>query len=357
MLRVENDKPCKLVYALAKHEYLGYLIEPHVVQLNHNGDFSLTHQRIFSNTAKEFLHCIDGIDIKLIKLLEDVEQDAIIKKYYKKLIRPLEFFSKVWDEKLYDSIRPKIEKKLREALVLIREKELYLMSKEGWPVEKRIFMATEPATILFHFRRNEEETRYFPTIKYQENRIDFMFKDAQIILNQPAHLLLENMLYHFEQDLEGKKLQPFLNKRYISIPKSSEETYFTKFIGPLIEKHHVYAEGFTINTEKYEAQPILKIVFNPEGSSEIQLYFRYNQYVFSAGADKQVSVRMERNGDDYIFHRIKRSLIWEKNKLKELLEMGLESNSALFVHLRVKEVSEDESHSFSVFDWVNEHHD
>ena len=356
MLRVENDKPCKLVYALAKHEYLGYLIEPHVVQLNHNGHFSLTHQRIFSNTAKEFLHCLDATDLKLIKLLEDVEQDAIIKKYYKKLIRPLEFFNKVWDEKLYDSIRPKIERKLKEALVFIRDKELYLMSKEGWPVEKRIYIATEPATILFHFRRNEEETRYFPTIKYQENRIDFMFKDAQVILNLPAHLLLENMLFHFEQDLEGKKLQPFLNKRYISIPKSSEETYFAKFIGPLIEKHHVYAEGFTIHTEKHDAIPILKLVFNPNGPSEIQLYFRYNQYVFAAGAERQVSVRMEKIGDDYVFHRIKRSLTWEKNKLKELLEMGLDSESALYVNLKVKETGNNEIHSFSVFDWINEHH-
>ncbi|TAH03743.1 MAG: DEAD/DEAH box helicase [Sphingobacteriales bacterium] len=357
MLRVENDKPCKLVYSLAKHEYLGYLIEPHVVQLNHNGDFSFSHQRLFSNTATEFLHLLDATDIKLIKLLEDVEQDAVIKKYYKKLIRPLEFFSKIWDEKLYDSIRPKIERKLKDALLLIKDKELYLMSKEGWPVEKQVFIAKDPATILFHFRRNETETRYFPTIKYQENRIDFMFKEAQVILNQPAHLLLENTLYHFEDDLEGKKLLPFLNKRYISIPKSSEETYFTKFIAPLIEKHHVYAEGFTINTEKYDATPILKVVFNANGPSEIQLYFKYNNYVFAAGGERQVTVRMERNGDDYAFHRIKRSLTWEKNKLNEVLDLGLETNSLLYVHLQVKDVSDNVTEqSFSVFDWISDHH-
>ncbi len=357
MLRVENDKPCKLVYSLAKHEYLGYLIEPHVVQLNHNGDFSFSHQRIFSNTATEFLHILDETDIKLVKLLEDVEQDAVIKKYYKKVIRPLEFFSKIWDEKLYDSIRPKIERKLKDVLLLIKDKELYLMSKEGWPVEKQVFIAQEPATILFHFRRNETETRYFPTIKYQENRIDFMFKDAQVILNQPAHLLLENTLYHFEDDLEGKKLQPFLNKRFISIPKSSEETHFTKFVTPLIEKHHVYAEGFTINTEKYDATPILKMVFNAYGPSEIQLYFKYGNYVFAAGGERQVTVRMERNGDDYAFHRIKRSLIWEKNKLNELLDLGLKSNSLLYVHLQVKDVSDDVTEQpFSVFDWISDHH-
>nr|MBC7613047.1 DEAD/DEAH box helicase [Pseudopedobacter sp.] len=357
MLRVVTDKPCKLVYSLAKHDYLGYLIEPHIVQLNLDGDFSLTYQRLFSSTADEFSKYLDATDFKLIKLLEDVEQDSILKKYTKKTVRANEFFAKSWDDKLYDTIRPKIEKKLAEALKLIKDKELYMMSKEGWPVEKRIAFSEEPATVLFHFRRNENETRYFPTIKYQGNRIDFMFKEAQVIINQPAYLLLEDILYDFEQELEGKKLQPFLNKRFISIPKSSEATYFSKFVSPLIEKYHVYAEGFTIHTERYEAQPILKIVYVPDGVSEIQLFFKYGNYTFPGGGDLAVTVRMEKADDDYFFHRIKRSLSWEKKKLEELLAMGLTKQSELFVHLEVITGQEETDRSLSVFDFISEHHD
>ena len=84
MLRVATDKPWKLVYSLAKHDYFGFLIEPHIVQLNPDGDFSLTHQRIFSHTAEEFSQGIDSIDTKLIKLCEDIEQDQVIKKIFKK---------------------------------------------------------------------------------------------------------------------------------------------------------------------------------------------------------------------------------------------------------------------------------
>ena len=254
MLRVATDKPFKLVYSLAKHDYFGFLVEPHIVQLNPDGGLSLTHQRIFSHTAEEFSHCIDATDTKLIKHCEEIEQDYVIKKFFKKTVRATEFFAKIWDDKSYDFVRPKIEKKLAEILKLLRGKEIFVMSKEGWPVEKQIQFAEKPSTVLFHFRRSETETRYFPTIKYLDNRIDFMFKDAQVITNKPAYLLLEDTLYDFEQDLEGKKLQPFLNKRFISIPKSSEATYFEKFVSPLIEKYHVYAEGFTINTEKHEAR-------------------------------------------------------------------------------------------------------
>ena len=164
MLRVDSSKPCKLVYSVCKHDFLGYLIEPHIVQLNADDNFSLTYQRIFSTTAKEFSKVLDETDHKLIRLLEETEQGNIIRRFYKKTIRPLEFFAKVFDDKLYETIRPKIEKKIGEALTLLADRPLYLMSKEGWPVEKELHIASEEATVLFHFRRGLEETRYFPTL-------------------------------------------------------------------------------------------------------------------------------------------------------------------------------------------------
>src|ERR1700749_2448627 len=125
MLRVDSTKPCQIIYAIAKHEYLSFVIEPHIVQLNPNGEFSLTHQRLFSNTAKEFSHCLDETDLKLIKILEEMEQGNVIKRYYKKPIRPFEFFSKIFNEQLFDTIRPKREKRMADALALLCNKPVY----------------------------------------------------------------------------------------------------------------------------------------------------------------------------------------------------------------------------------------
>lgn len=354
MLRVDSSKACKVVYSLCKHEYLGYLIEPHVVQLNPQGDFSFTYQRIFTHTAEEFKACLNEIDYKLIKILDDIEQDSLIKKYYKKLIRPTEFFTKVFDDKFYENVRPKIEKKLAEALEILKVKnELYVMDKDGWPVERKIELAGEPASILFHFRRNETETRYFPTIKYQNLRIEFMFKEAQIISNKPAWLLLNDVLYFFDQDIEGKKLQPFLNKRFIAIPKTTEATYFEKFVAPLIEKHHVYAEGFEIRTEQFEAKPVIKVLYVDGGLSQIQLYFKYGEYTFPVENAHKVTVRLEKTADNYIFHRIKRSAEWEKKQFNLLLSLGLKKTSSLFSNLEVS--AADENPSYAAINWVNEH--
>jgi superfamily II DNA or RNA helicase len=357
MLRVDSSKPCQIIYAIARHEYLSYVIEPHIVQLNPNGEFSLTHQRLFSNTASEFIHCIDETDLKLVKLLEEIEQGNIIKKFYKKPIRPSEFFSKIFNEQLFDTIRPKMEKRMGEALNLLGNKQVYQMSKEGYPAERKLQIADEPASVLFHFRRNEEEIRYFPTIKYKGMRIEFMFKNAEIICNHPAWMLMDDTLYYFDKEIEGKKLQPFLNKRYIAIPRSSEKSYFEKFVAPLIEKHNVYAEGFTIDTEKHEALPVLKPIYVDGGTSQLQLYFKYSGYTFPYGDGRTISVRMEHEGDSYIFHRIKRSVTWEKNKLQQLEALGLKTVSSLFQNLEVASTDADTDNSFSVFEWLNQHHD
>jgi len=358
MLRVDSSKPCKIVYSLCKHEYLGYLIEPHIVQLNPQGDFSLTYQRLFSHTAKEFTRHLTESDIKIIKILDETEQDHVIKKYYKKAIRPFEFFSKFYDDKFYETVRPKIERKLSDVLEILKDKDsLYLMDKDGWPAERKIELAAEPSTILFHFRRNEEETRYFPTIKYQGMRIDFMFKDAQIVSNQPAWLLLNDVLYFFEQDFEGKKLVPFLNKRYISIPTAKEETYFEKFVAPLIEKYHVYAEGFDIKTERHEPSAMLKVIYVEGGISQLQLYFAYGDHVFALGNEKKITVHLQKEESNYIFTRVKRETLWEQHKYNELVKMGLKKVSPLFYNLELTQTIDGEDLSYGILNWVNEHID
>src|SRR5690606_22976534 len=194
-MRVDSKKPFTIVYSLCKHEFLGYLIEPHVVQLNQDNSFSLTYQRLFTNTATEYGKSFDNNDWRLIKLCEEIEQGSLIKRFYKKAIRPSEYFSTVFNEEMFAVVRPKIEQKLAKIMDLLKDKLFFSMSKEGWPVDNRLTFAEELTSILFHFRRSEAELRYFPTLKYKGLRMEFMYKDAEIITNEPACLLLEDVIY------------------------------------------------------------------------------------------------------------------------------------------------------------------
>ena len=357
-MRVDSKKPFKIVYSLCKHEFLGYLIEPHVVQLNQDHSFSLTYQRLFMNTAGEYAQGMDETDWTLIKLCEEIEQSHLIKRFYKKNIRPSEYFLNVFTPKIFTVVRPRIEQNLNKILHLLREDSLFLMSKEGWPVETPLAFAEHRTSVLFHFRRSDTELRYFPTLKYNGLRMEFMYKDAEVITNEPACLLLENTLYFFEQDIDGRKLSPFLNKRFISIPRSAEQSYFKKFIGPLIEKHHVYAEGFEIKTQQYEGVPVIEFSYTADGPV-LKVKFRYGPYTFSEISGK-VSVKLEHDAasDLYTFYRIKRSVQWENGRILFLKDLGLKPKTGLSNQFEIADSLHDmDSEDFSLINWLSDHID
>src|SRR5690606_16484072 len=179
--------------------------------------------------------------------------------------------------------------------------------------------------------RNEEETRYFPTLKYAGQRMEFMFRNAQIVVNEQAWLLLDQVLYYFDEPLEGKKLSPFLQKRYIAVPRATERKYFEVFVRGLIERHHVYAEGFAIKTYQHEATPLLKLSSREGEKVRLELAFQYGPYEFAPAQDSRVTVRMEYDdaSDRYTFHRIRRSRVWEQQQLSTLEELGVHKKAGL----------------------------
>src|SRR5699024_4137719 len=100
MHNVTEKTDFRLIYSLGKHPFLGVIIEPHIVYLNKNGTLSLSFQRIFSNTMEDYSSAIDKKDRKIIAILDELEQSNVIKKHYKKHIRPIDYFTKVWNKEV-----------------------------------------------------------------------------------------------------------------------------------------------------------------------------------------------------------------------------------------------------------------
>ena len=367
-MKVSTSKPFQLIYSLFVHEYLGYLFESFVVQLDENGRLSFLHQNISSKNASEFAEGLDERDYELIRLMDSIQQEHVIKLFYNKKVKPNEFFLKVYDPEkgnkaLQEEIERYLEKKRSQILGLIQDKHLFEMGNDGEPAWRQIQIMPEKASVLFHFRRNENNTHYFPTIKHADEKLEFQYKGAYLICNEPAWLVLNNRLYNFENDVDGKKLQPFLNKKFIEIPKKVEDTYYRKFVAPLIAQFDVYAKGFYINTQSFEPQAVLtfselataqvaELSLAGESSSDnevseigkivFNLSFRYGEYVFKAEQLSETSVRVEQEGDQYTFHKVRRKQEKEKYILRQLRELGLELRHARAVLTKPK-----------AFDWLN----
>jgi hypothetical protein len=345
---VSPNEPFQIVYALFEHQFLGYLFESFVVQLDASRRLTLKYQNISSANAQEFAKGLNESDFELIKIMDSMQQDAITRQYSAKKLLPNAFFLKVYDAQtgdkiLQNTIHQSLERKRAVILEKLQGKLLFEMGNDGNPTQRRIYLEKEKASVLFHFRRNEADTHYFPTIKYKGQKLEFQYQNAILVCNQPAWLLLKGYLYRFEKEVDGNKLKPFLHKKFIAIPRKLEEDYYKKFVVPLVESFDVYAKGLDIKTIETEPKPIL-FFYELAGNSESSLFgesnenkigkivfelvFEYKGYRFKAEDLSPINVALEKipiENEDflYTFYRLKRNLLQEEVLQIDLITKGL----------------------------------
>lgn len=346
---VNSDQPFQIVYSIFSHEYLGLLLESFVIQLDEKGRLSFAYQNISSANAAEFDSGLDASDYELIRLMDSMQPEVVAKQYMKKKnIKPTEFLQKIFDPKTEDLdiqklLAENLEIKRAKILPKLIGKRLFEMGSDKYPAWKEILVHPEPATVLFHFHKNPDNTHYWPTIKYKNQKLDWQYKNGYFICKEPAWLIVNQQLFHFEKGIDGKKLQAFLNKKFIVIEKRIEPGYYRGFMKNLITQFEVEARGFEIKTEQASPQALLAIselqynsvedLFGDESSvpdeSKIvfELRFKYGEYDFGiqspGGENSGNSVRLEEKNDTYTFFKTVRTLQVEKKYETILKKKGM----------------------------------
>ncbi|MFZ5999353.1 MAG: ATP-dependent helicase, partial [Bacteroidota bacterium] len=166
-MKVSAAQPFQIIYSLYQHEYMGFIFESFIVHLDDKGKLTYQHQNISSKNAREFSKGLDDRDYELIDLMDKMSQDVILKKFSNKLMKPGEFFSKVYDkqkgnELIQEEIERYLEVKRAEILEKMRGKQLFEMGNDGEPTWKKIEVLDKRAAIQFHFRRTPDNTNYYP---------------------------------------------------------------------------------------------------------------------------------------------------------------------------------------------------
>jgi superfamily II DNA or RNA helicase len=338
-----------VVFTFVRHPYFGLLVEANAVQLLANGDFSLTFQRVRQQTSTYFK--LNPEQTEVVKLLEEFEVDGIMKRFYNgnKRIRPNEFLLKHYTPELHKLVRPYIEKKLSGVLDIIKNYPMYWAGKTGQAQGEEIHYSEEPATVLFHFRRDEQGTNYFATIRHNNEKVEFYHNDSEIISENPSWLITPHKLLFFPKHIDGKKIRPFLSKKFIHVEPHQEDSYMDKFVKPLLENHDVFAKGLQIVTEQLPARPVIRLNKLFQDKQYLSLYFQYGGWNFPFHIHKKVNVSLEKNGKDFIFHRIRRSLTMESEKIALLKELGLENVEGSLFAL------ENAGQSYELITWLNTH--
>jgi len=370
-MKVSAAQPFQIIYSLYQHEFLGYIFESFIVHLDERGKLTYQHQSISTKNAREFSKGLDGRDYELIELMDKMNQEVILKKFSVKVMKPGEFFAKVYDkqkgnELLKEEIEHYLEGKRGEILDKMKGKQLYEMGNDGEPTWKKVEILERRASIQFHFKRTEENTNYFPTITYDSKKVDIPNPSAYLICKEPAWMVLGGNLYGFDKPVDGKKLLPFLNKKFVVIPKNLEETYYNRFVAPLIASFDdIDVQGFEINKSTYDPLPLLSLSELHPGTAKdvptlfegadgqggddetgkiaFDLSFKYGKHRFRGEAFGAVSVTIEKRDNDYTFHRVKRNVDAERKYAQTLIKLGLP--------LKGFRCAVEKAHAFS---WLNE---
>ncbi|GHB78013.1 DEAD/DEAH box helicase [Persicitalea jodogahamensis] len=367
-MKVSTTEPYQIIYSLLRHEYLGYLFESFVIQLNENKELTFLYQNISSKNVQEFAAGLDETDFELVKLIDEMQQEVILQKFDVRKRKPVDFFLKIYDPQkgdkgLQGAIAGYFEMIKAKILPQLAQKRLFIMGNDGNPTWQPITWMPAPTRVRFHFVRNEENTHYFPTMRYEGEKLHFRYAGGMVLCDEPAFLLVNGGLYHFEEGVDGKKIRPFLDKKFIAIPREMEDVYYRRFVAPLIAGYDVVSKGLEIRQESFPARPVLNIsenfkkngnagtaknslVADPVTDSDVilSLSFQYGQHAFAFDSlAHDAHVNLERIGNDYVFHKVRRSLAFEKQRVDDLREWGLD--------LRNHRVTWPKAQAF---DWLNE---
>ena len=323
-LKVDNNSDYTLIFSVSNHPFLGVLIEPYVVAYTSAKTLSLTYQKVFSGNSSHYSK-LTPKEHSLIAMLDGIMVESIVKKFSPvQKIRPKEYFHKHFDKSLFkNTIRPYIEEHLIQLLASIKPEEIKLyLADEINPASQRITICSDFTKVLFHFRKNENGTSYFVTLKHNNEKVMFMKQNGLLISNKPAYITVNKHLYKFYDFVDGSKLGVFLNRKYIHIRPESEKHYYETYISSLLETAPVYAEGFEILSKKEEAVPCLTFAQKGEQFG-FKLSLQYGDHLFDYKPNKQFHVHLNWNDNHPIFTKYKCSRIWESNKIAALNALDL----------------------------------
>ena len=347
------------VLVFSKHPKLGKIVLPYWAKRSSKPYVSIS-ERLSSFNVDNYKEVLPAYAFEIIKAADEFADSNLMKRFVTKKHPVKNFFQSVEGEYFAEFIRPFIEKQLDKIFRLAVRFDIPIYIDEGSPnlyPEALMQKNVNDADTMMSFTRTEEGTRYILEVYQDEKRVNLSTKESKVICNQPCWLRTGKNLHSFTKEFDGKKLEPFIRKEFISIPKSAEKKYFEAFILKNLKTSSVTAEGFDI----LDVKPVQKINLTLEsditGRAIFVVYFVYGQKQIMAGRTQNVFVDLKIEEENYVFYRITRNPKWEKQIRQKLKDQGFEwinlDNSVVLK----KDADNLETGMHNLVEWVNQKED
>jgi superfamily II DNA or RNA helicase len=315
----------ELILVLSEHKHFGGKFYIYSARQTADGNLQLLG---VPNAGQEKERGASPEHIALIKLLDDVTDQALMKAFSKQK-STLTFLKEVKQETIDRFIRPRIELANRKVIDIAQKTDIPLFRREEIAVkifyrEHRLQIIPSPAECLFNFVKDAKGLRYFISLSCEGQEISLRKKPG-IILSEKPCILLTGREIRFVENIEARKLTPFFEKSHIDVPAQSEELYLKNFVFKTMQTHEVKIQGIPVREIEPQKKAFLTLERDFQRKLVFILSFQYEdapRLYPDSSKKKTVKLEIEEAGTAAI-HWYKRDMAWEKRLANYLQQEGL----------------------------------
>lgn len=347
----------EVIFALGymPHRLWGNILQAQFLEKEKDKEFYVPSEYIQNDQSTQAYQKLTPMQRTVVQLLDNYS-DRNLQRKFSKGKTAKQFQDSVDRETIEKQVRPFIEKHLYRALEIARDHRISLFVKDKgnrnvFP-EDFVRIEKHPADPVFIFKY-KEELSYSLILIHGKNRLILNNSYSEIVCHEPCILLLGASLF-FINEIDGKKLKPFMVKELVKIPAEAEQKYFASFVRNSLRDFKTITEGIGMVelSPTKEAELVMEEGLNAQ--TVWNLSFSYNgQRIYGDSGIKRL-IKYIGEKKQPVFERFERDFVWEESKVIALNELGFQSRDGKRFVLNEKFSSPHERDLYSAINFINE---
>ena len=345
-------KEYEFIIALTEHRFLGPVFHPFFIQKKER--FYSVVRMLKSHDLKDTDYNWKPYEVELVRLIEKYSDEVLMKRF-SRAENVSSFYSAENNSIFEKQVIPFVERSMIKVSSILMLSPVRVFKKEAKYAnlydEDLIQVLPIYAHPVYYFERNETQTRYQLKVFLDDKQISLSARNCRIVTNNPCLMLYQNTLVVFEK-LNAKKLMPFFEKDYVTVPNTIEDKYYSGFVQNTIRDYDVHAQGFDIVQQDIFPQAILTLETNLKGQPCMGLEFLYGNEKFQYNSSRKIAVSMEKQNGHFLFQKTKRSTKREEELLNSIKRTGLVEDNGYFI-IKGVPLLEPENALYFMINWLN----
>jgi len=220
----------EFIIGITEHRTLGYVFASYLIEKNKS--FYTIIKMVNKYDLDSGIYPFANHEKELVKRIENYSDEVLEKKFSRKETKG-SFFHNIDKGFFQEHVSPYIDKQILRCVAILMDHPIRIFQKQAKYAnlydEDEIKINHSFADCVFCFDRNEEGTKYSLALEQDGVRFALQHKNIRIVAHNPCCLVYRDRLYTFEH-LSSKKINPFLDKEFIFVPRSVEDKYYKTFV-------------------------------------------------------------------------------------------------------------------------------